>query len=196
MCTGRKTHTHAGTQKSYLTLSDVQIADGSHFLHQERSWWCCHESGYQLGQGQAAESPEDEEQGKRWKAQRQILSVRRLAQTQWRNMSVCLLLSNVACSSKLLPEATPHALRNISRRLDIKTRQTLCAGRLKILNLNVWINDRSCDEELTRSALSGKEELSNTSSPDRFRYEGMTRMHVSAGDNGCKYTVMASINHI
>lgn len=57
-------HTNTHPTKSYLTLSDVQIADGLIFHTGESNWWLCHESGYRLSQGRAMKGWEAEEQEK------------------------------------------------------------------------------------------------------------------------------------
>lgn len=57
-------HTNTHPTKSYLTLSDVQIADGLIFHTEGSNWWLCHESGYRLSQGRAMKGWEAEEQEK------------------------------------------------------------------------------------------------------------------------------------
>lgn len=106
------TRVHANTHphKSYLTLSDVQIADGLIFHTKKEAG----DVAMKQAISPARDRPwraEKMRSRKRWKAQRQILSSQQLAQTLWRNMSIWLLFSNVACFSNLLPKAMLKTFR-------------------------------------------------------------------------------------
>lgn len=61
---GGRPHTNTHPTKSYLTLSDVQIADGLIFHTRRSNWWLCHESGYRLSQGCAMKGWDAEEHEK------------------------------------------------------------------------------------------------------------------------------------
>lgn len=83
----RRPHTNIHPPKSYLTLSDVQIADGLIFHTGVSNWRFCHESSYWLSQGCAMKGLR---RRKRWKAQRQIPSADQLTQTVQGNKSIWL----------------------------------------------------------------------------------------------------------